>query len=180
MEGVVNHSYNYLMRILMTAPKPSTKTTYNATYNPIPKTKTLMMTLVKIDHGLAVMSIDGKSTLIIKDDTFHKSKEQFKKFFTYDWEPNGTKVRLRCNINGNQTLNHLKHAIKPNCLIQWLCQEKVFLEADQLRIRKTKTIGYLTNIHPCIVNCTSTKDKIYDMLNTTIIKPEGTLQSRTK
>ena len=38
-EGVVNYSYNYPMRILMTAPKPSTKTTYNATYNPIPKTK---------------------------------------------------------------------------------------------------------------------------------------------
>jgi len=171
-EGVVNYSYNYPMRILMTAPKPSTKTTYKVTYNPNPKMKTLMMTLAKIDHGLAVMSIDGKSTLIIKDDTFPKSKEQFKKFFTYNSEPNGTKVCLGCNVNRNQTLNHLKHAIKPNCPIQWLCQERVFLEADQLGIGKTKTIRYLTNIHPCIVNCTSPKDKIYNMLNTTIINPE--------
>jgi len=171
-EGVVNYSFNYPMRILMTTPKPSTKTTYKATYNPIPKTKTLMMTLAEIDHGLAVTSIDGKSTLIIKDDTFPKSEEQFKKFFTYDWEPNGTKVRLGCNINGNQTLNHLKHAVKPNRLIQWLRQERVFLEADQLGIGKTKTVGYFTNIHPRIVNRTSTKDKIYETLNTTIINPE--------
>jgi len=171
-EGIVNYNYNYPMRILMQVTKPSTKNRYPATYNLIPKTKTLMMTLADIDHGLAVTSIDGKSTLLINEDTFPKTEEQFKKFFTYDWEPNGAKIRLGCTINGNQTLNHLKHATKPSKLIQWLRQEKVFLEADTLGIGKTKTVGYLTQIHPRIVNRTSTKEKLYDILNETIINPE--------
>jgi len=172
MEGVINYNYNYLMQILMHFTKPSTKTKYPTMYNLIPKTKTLMMTLADIDHGLAVTSIDSTSTLLIKEDTFPKTKEQFKKFFTYDWEPNRTKICLGCTIHGNQTLNHLKHAIKPSKLIQWLHQEKVFLKADMLGIRKTKTIHYLTQIHPCIVNRTSTKEKLYDILNATIINPK--------
>jgi len=172
MEGVVNYSYNYPMQIVMHVAKPSTKTKYPAMYNPIPKQKTLMMTLTNIDHGLVVTSIDGNSTLLIKEDTFPKTKEQFKKFFTYDWEPNGTKIHLGCTINGNQTLNNLKHAVKPNKLIQWLCQEKVFLEADTLGIGKTKTIRYLTQIHPHIINSTSTKEKVYNILNATIINPQ--------
>jgi len=171
-ERVVNYNYNYLMQILMHVTKPSTKTQYPHYVQSIPKTKTLMMTLANIDHGLAVRSIDGKSTLIIKEDTFPKSEEQFKKFFTYNWEPNGAKIHLRCTINGNQTLNHLKHDTKPSKLIQWLCQEKIFLKADTLGIGKTKTVGYLTQIHPHIVNHTSTKNKLYDILNATIINPE--------
>jgi len=79
------------------------------------------MTLAKIDHGLTVMSIDGKSTLTIKDNTFPKTEEQFKKFFTYEWEPTspfkGSHVQLGCTVKGNQTLNQIKHTIKPNSLI---------------------------------------------------------------
>jgi len=175
-EGEVQHTFKYPMRILMPVSKPGTKSTSKATYNPIPKTKTLMMTLAEIDHGLAVTSIDGKSTLTIKEETFPKTEEQFKKFFTYEWEPNGphkgSRVRLGCTVNGNQTLNQMKHTIKPNRLIQWLRQEKVFLEADTLGIGKTKTVGYLMNIHPRIINRTSTKEKLHDTLNATIINPE--------
>jgi len=66
MEGVINYNNSYPMQILMHVTKPSIKTKYPTTYNPIPKTKTLMMTLANIDHGLVVTSFDGKSTLIIK------------------------------------------------------------------------------------------------------------------
>jgi len=52
----------------------------------------------------------------------------------------------------NKTLNNLKHKLQPKNLLQWLCKEKVFLESDVLGISKTKTIGYLTGIHPQVVN----------------------------
>jgi len=55
---------------------------------------------------------------------------------------------------------------------------KVFIEVDTLGIGKTKTIGYLTQIHPCIVNQTSTKDKLYNNLNTTIINPKEAAKTR--
>jgi len=176
MEGEVQHTFKYPMQILLPVIKPGTRCTSKVMYNPIPKTKTLMMTLAEINHGLSVTLIDGKSTLTIKEETFPKTEEQFKKFFTYEWEPTGphkgSRVQLGCTVNRNQTLNQMKHTIKPNHLIQWLCQEKVFLEADTLGIGKTKTVRYLMNIHPRIVNRTSTKEKLHDTLNTTIINPK--------
>jgi len=87
MEGEVQHTFNYPMQILLPVIKPGTKSMSKATYNPIHKTKTLMMTLAKINHGLMVTSLDGKSTLTTKEETFPKTKEQFKKFFTDEWEP---------------------------------------------------------------------------------------------
>jgi len=63
----------------------------------------------------------------------------------------------------------LKHNAKPSCLLQWLNKEKVYIEADALGIGKMKTIGYLTGIHLHIINCTSTKEKLHDTLNTTFI-----------
>jgi len=74
------------------------------------------MTLADLNQGIATASLNGKSTLIIKDDTFPTTEEQFKQYFTYDWEQNDTSkvnhICLGCMIHGNQTLNHLKHSIK--------------------------------------------------------------------
>jgi len=63
----------------------------------------------------------------------------------------------------------MKHTDKPSRLIQWLTKEKVFLESDSLGTGKTKTIGYLTGIHPRIANRTHTKEKLFDTLNSTFI-----------
>jgi len=175
-EGVVNYNFIYLMRILMTIAKPSTKNMYPAMYNPIPKTKTLLMTLANLNHGITMAAIDRKSTLTIATDTFPNTEEQFKKYFTYEWEQSGnsksSRVRLGCTIHGNQTLNHLKHSTKPSTLITWLRNQQIFLKADTLGIGKTKTVGYLTQIHPRLINRISTKEKLYENLNSTIIDPE--------
>jgi len=63
----------------------------------------------------------------------------------------------------------LKHGEKPSRFLQWLNREWVFVEADALGIGKTKMIGYLTGLHPRIINRTSTKKKLYKTLNTTFI-----------
>jgi len=173
-EGEVQHTFIYPMRILMTADDPpGTKRTQKTTYNPIPKTKTLMMTMADIDPGLTITSLDGKQKLLITKDTFPKNEDTFKKYFTCEWEPASSnqkaRVRLGCTINGNRTLNNLKHGEKPSRFLQWLNKERVFVEADALGIGKTKTIGYLTGLHPRIINRTSTREKLYETLNTTFI-----------
>jgi len=102
---------------------------------------------------------------------------QFKQYFNCEWEKTGTtpheKVILGCIINSNKTtLNNLKHETQPNSLLQWLRIEKVFLEADILGISKTKTIGYLTEIHPRAINQTNTKEKLLETLKTVILNPQ--------
>jgi len=170
-ETAANHTFHYPMRILMNASTNGTKSTYKSTYNPIPKMKTLLTTMVELDPGLTVTALDGKSTLVIGKDTFPTTETAFKKFFSCEWDEDKTsttnKVRLGCNINGNRTLNHLKHAQKPNKLITWLYREKVYLDADTLGISKTKTVGYLSRIHPRLVNRTHTKNKLLEVIEMT-------------
>jgi len=83
VEGETQHIFIYPMRILMTADDPpGTKCTQTAMYNPIPKTKTLMMMMADIDPGLTITSLNGKQKLLIMKDTFPKNEDTFKKYFT--------------------------------------------------------------------------------------------------
>jgi len=64
-EGELQHTFIYLMRILMTPNDPGTKKAYKSTFNPIPKTRTLLMTMATSNPGLTITSLDGKHKLII-------------------------------------------------------------------------------------------------------------------
>jgi len=122
------------------------------TYNLIPKMKTLLLMVANLDPGLSITSLDGKSHLMIHKDTFPRLEEKICQYFMCKWEQANPKqkamVWLGITINGNGTLNSMKHKEKPSPFLQWLNQNKVFIKADMLGISKTKTIGYLTRIHP--------------------------------
>ena len=164
---------HYPMRILMTADITGTKSTQKSTYNPIPKIKTLLLTMADLDPGLTVTAIDGKSTLHIGKDKFPITETVFKTFFSCDWETNGktqkNQLRIGCQINGNRTLNNIKHAVKLNQLLSWLYREQVYLEADGLGVGKTKTIGYLTHIHPRLINRNHRKTQLVEIMEMTHI-----------
>jgi len=174
--AIGNHAFQFKMRITMTNASPGRQSTYNL----LPKTKILMMTMAEQDPGLSITSIDGKSTTAIKSDTFLRTEMQFKQYFNCKWEKTKTapckKVLLRCIINSNKTLNNLKHKTQPSSLLQWLCNEKIFLEANVLGISKTKMVGYLTGIHPQAANQTSAKEKLQDTLKTVILNPNKALK----
>ena len=85
-EGEIQHTFIYPLRILMTPDDRGTKKTYKATFNPIPKTKTLLLTMAKNDPGLSITSLDGKNKLIITADNFPNTEDTFKKYFKCKWE----------------------------------------------------------------------------------------------
>jgi len=136
-----------------------------------------MTTIATYAKGITISSIDGKTMITVNDKSFPTSEETFKKYFTLDWEKGGpnkpNSISLGVNVNCNQMLNSIKHSIKPNSFMQWLHNEKIYLAADELGICTTKTIGYLTNIHPCIIHCLTTKANITDTLNTSMINADN-------
>jgi len=78
-------------------------------FNPIPKTKMLLMMIVDLDPGLTLTSIDSKNKLLIAKETFPNTEELFKKFFTTcEWEKANPKqkeqIHISCTLNGNCTL----------------------------------------------------------------------------
>jgi len=89
IKAAVELSFHYPMRILMTVDNPGTKATTKSTYNPIPKMKTLLLTMAELDPGLTVTALDGKSTLIIGKDKFPITEMAFKQFFSCDWDTQG-------------------------------------------------------------------------------------------
>jgi len=121
-EGELQHTFIYPMRILMTPDDPGTKKAYKSTFNPIPKTKTLLLTMATSDPGLTITSLDGKHKLKITKDTFPNMEDTFKKYFTCEWEKESPKqkekVRLGGTLNGNWTLSNMKHSEKPSQFLQ--------------------------------------------------------------
>jgi len=79
-EGEIQHTFIYLMWILINANDPSTKKAYMTMYNPIPKTKILLITVADLDPGLTLTSLNGKTKLRLSKDTFPKTKDTFKKY----------------------------------------------------------------------------------------------------
>jgi len=114
IEADTKYSFKFPMRIHLTAKKSSTKSTYKPLYNPIPKTKLLMMTMAAYAKGLTISSVDGKNTIMVNFSLFPKTKEHFKKYFTLDWEKGSNNkpetILLGVTINCNQTLNMIKHS----------------------------------------------------------------------
>jgi len=98
-------------------------------------------------------------------------EDTLKKYFTYKWEKASPKqkekVCLGCTLNGNRTLNNMKHSEKPSQFLQWLSKEKLYIEADALGIGKMKTVGYIMGIHPRLASRTHTKEQLFNNLNTT-------------
>jgi len=60
---------------------------------------------------------------------------------------------------------------KTTKLIDWLAQQKIFLESDSLGIKKTLTIGYLTKLHPHLTSRTYLKPLLQEELTDVVIDP---------
>jgi len=55
----------------------------------------LLLTMAELDPGLTVITLNGKSTLIIGKDKFLIMEMAFKKFFSCNWETQG-KMKNHC------------------------------------------------------------------------------------
>jgi len=139
------------MQILLTANKSSTKSMQDSPYNPIPKTKTLLLTMAKGDPGMTLTSTDWKSTITITKDTFPKTKAQFKKFFTCEWQKGQLWKQNKFSLDAplmetkhSTILSTWKNQAK---LLNWLHSKKEFLEADTLGIGTT-TNNWISHQNP--------------------------------
>jgi len=86
VEGELQHTFIYPIRILMTPDDLGTKKVYKAMFNPIPKTNTLLLMMANNDPSLSISSLNGKKKLIITKDNFPNTEDIFKKYFMCKWE----------------------------------------------------------------------------------------------
>lgn len=158
----IEHVYEMDLRITFSLPaKPSTKFNVNVS------TKNLFLAMLHHDATLAIQAAD--TTLYLANDTFPTNEQEFTKFFNVHAPTSHPKrknqVVIGCKVRSNRTIQDIKKATNDkNNMMTWLQNNYVYLESDSLGITKVRTVGYLFNVHPRIIQRSTFKTTLYDAL----------------
>jgi len=109
------------------------------------------------------------------------NEDNFKKFFTItsDTCPPGTKpyIIIRCYLTSKHLIRKIKFdTTQTTKFLDWLLKEKIYLKSDTLSIKKTAIVGYLTKLHPNLMNHTNLKPLLIDKLSDITIDPTLTTE----
>jgi len=145
-------------------------------FNPIASMRSLFKEMMKYDSTITVTNMSDENQIQLAHDVVPTSEEEFKKYFTVtnDTHPVGTPphVIVGCHMMSDRSMHEIKFDTTTTTkFIDWLKQEKIFIESDLLGITKTTTVGYLTKLHPKLTNRTHLKRLLLSILEDVIIDP---------
>ncbi len=166
----VQRTNKYTIRAYFPMPRATTK------FNPIASMRFLFKEMLKYDSTITVINTSDDNQIQLAHDVVPTSEEEFKKYFTVtnDTRPVGTPphVIVGCHMMSNRSMRDIKFDTTTTTkFIDWLKQEKIFIESDFLGITKTTTVGYLTKIHPKLTNRTHLKPLLLSMLEDVVLDP---------
>ena len=113
-------------------------------------------------------SEDSGPSLLSQDDAFPSSEVDFKKYFKVYEDKKVTKklkVVIAFTVMTSHLLNDIKFDPDQAILLNWLKEEKIFLECDNLRLDKIAYAGYFIQNSPRIFHCASHKAQINSILH---------------
>jgi len=166
----VNRLHNYMIRI--TFPSPCMKAKFNLLTN----TCSFFQEMIKHDSSITVTLIIDSKQIVLASDMIPINKEEFKKFFTISTDTHGidniSHVIVGCHLTSDHTLKEIKFdSTSTTKFIDWLKKEKIYAEADSLGVNKTVTIEYLMKIHTRLMNRSTLKELLVDILNDVHLDP---------
>jgi len=111
-----------------------------------------------------------------KDDaSFPNLETAFKKCFeVFDDKQVSKKAKIivACTIAASRPLNDLKFDPEKPMLLNWLKQEKAFLECDDLGLNKVSCAGHFAKMSPCLFHRATHKTQITDVLQSIVMDDE--------
>ncbi len=148
----------------------------NTKFNPVMKMRALLVKLIKSEPLIVVLNLTNTTQLVLSQDKIPTNEQEFKKFFaiTTDMHAamNKQHIIISCKLLSEHTMNKIKFDKSKPQFLEWLDNEKVFIEADLLGVYKTMTIGYLTKLHLQLTNRTGLKKLLQIALEDVLIAPE--------
>jgi len=166
------HEFETPIRILFSQ-TPKAGTDFNVSAN----VKQVILTMLKADSTLSVLSLDKKLTYHPLHNDFPASEENFKTYFLV--HPASTKpvkhqsVMVGCILCSSKMVKTIKFdKIEPSPVIDWLRSHKIFIEADALGHEVTRVVGHLLRIHPKITHQLYLQDTLEDDLQRVKITPQ--------
>jgi len=129
----------------------------------------LLTELLKHKPLITVANHNNSLQIVLVTDPLPSNEDEFKKFFMISMNMYTTvkqqHIIIRCNILSKRTLCNIKFdSNKPQFMV-WLTKEKIYIESNTLGVAKTTTIGYLTKVHPHLMNCNNLKQLLQVAFN---------------
>jgi len=128
----------------------------NTKFNPIACMRTFFTELIKHDPSITVTALDKKTHLKLATDPLLMNKTNFKRFFQISTNTHATtkksQVLIGCSLLCDRMIQDIKFDKKQPKFMDWLIEEKIFIEANTLGINKMTTIRYLTKLHTYYTN----------------------------
>jgi len=140
--------------------------------------KQLFATMKSANPHLTILALDCQVSFCPNNDAFPTTELKFKQFFLAHPYSNNPAYKnhltIGCILKSSKSIANLKETKLSNFkLIHWLNHHKLFIEPNTLGHEITKVIGFLLQVHPCVVHC--------DMLQETLtrnFKPLPSIQKK--
>ncbi len=147
----------------------------NAKFNPAANMRALLLELLKYEPSLVVVNPTTKAQVILATDPIPTNEAEFKKLFTISTDSRATnhqqRIVIGCHLCSNRTINDIKFDKNKPQFLEWLTQQNIYIESDNLGVDKTTTIGYLLKLHPQLTNRKKLKSLLETALEDIVIDP---------
>jgi len=160
-------AHGYTIRVYFLPPRANTK------FNPVSSMRGFFAEVIKYEPSLVVVSIDKTAQLELAQKPLPTTEDVFKRYFAVTPEVRaGTHkqhLSVGCHIQSERSFNDIKFDKTKPQLLEWMKQNKIFVESDNLGINKTTAIGHLTNLHPDLTNRQTLKELLRTALEEVVI-----------
>ncbi len=132
-------------------------------FKPAQQMKKLVSELLKHDATIAFHPVENAEDILYpQDDSFPTKEKEFTQYFQVHPIPKRSiykhSVTIGCRLLSTKTIKEMKTSSHEDItLLNWLKDNKIFLEADTLGRKTVRTMGYLFFIHPQITHHVSLK-----------------------
>jgi len=124
----VERTHSFTIRAYFPPPPNNTK------FNPVMKMRALLVELLKYEPSIVVLNLANTTQLVLAKDKLPTNEDEFKKFFAINTDMRAAEKKqhiiIGCKLLSERTLNEIKFDKAKPQFLEWLENEKVFLEAD--------------------------------------------------
>jgi len=168
-ENPIERTHSFTIRTYFPPPRANEK------FNPATHMRSFLLELLKYEPSLVLVNPNTKAQLVLSTDPIPTKEADFKQIFTISTDSraaNTQRVVVGCHLRSERTINEIKFDKNKPQFIEWLKQQKIFIESDALGVDKTITIGYLTKLHPLLTNRQKVKSLLETALEDIILDPD--------
>jgi len=148
----------------------------NAKFNPVANMQNILTELPKYEPSIVVVNPTTNAQIVLSTTPLPTNEDEFKKFFTITTDARATtnqqRVVIGCTLLSERTITEIKFDRTKPELLEWMKNQKIFVESDSLGVNKTTTIGYLTRLHPQLTNRNTLKALLNVALEDIYIDPK--------